>query len=299
MRVLITGAAGFLGRHLCERFAADGHWVLGLDRRLPAPSDGSPFLANVQLVEHDLMRPVHSICPLDAVVHCPPSVETAGSELTARELTQLASIATQHVIRLALQHGARFMLVSSGARTEPEREAEAQTHAAHRVRQLDVRIARVFNGYGPLMPLHRQHLVAVLLQQLCNADPLIIPAAARPATYCYIDDVIEGLVRLLYGGDHRPYDIGSPRMVTPEQLRSTLRSATGSIWVDEASVATGRRVPMRCDTGSRPILMPKITRTRMRLGWMPQWSLRDGLATTASVLLADRLPARIALSATG
>ncbi|MEI6739766.1 MAG: NAD(P)-dependent oxidoreductase [Gemmatimonadaceae bacterium] len=299
MRVLITGAAGFLGRHLCERFAADGHWVLGLDRRLPAMPDGSPCIANVQLVEHDLMRPVHSICPIDAVVHCAPSSASAGSELTSRELTQLAGIATQHAIRLALQHGARFMLVSSGARTEPEREAEAQTHAAHRVRQLDVRIARVFNVYGPNMPLQRQHLVAMLLQQLSGAEPLIIPAVARPATYCYIDDVVEGLVRLLYGGDHRPFDIGSPRMVTPEQLRSTLRAATGSIWVDESTVATARRAPMRMETGSRPILMPKITRTRMRLGWMPQWSLRDGLAATASVLLADRLPTRVALSATG
>ena len=301
MRVVITGAAGFLGSHLTDRFLADGHSVIGIDNFVTGHRDNLAHLAGeprFALVEQDVTTPLAIDGPLDGVLHLASAASPIDYLELPLETLRVGSAGTDNALTLARTKGARFFIASTsevygdplvhpqpesywgnvnsvGPRSvydEAKRFAEAMTMAYHTHYGVDTRIVRIFNTYGPRMRPRDGRVVSNFIVQALTGEPLTIYGdGSQTRSFCYVSDEIEGLYRLFMRGDHRPTNIGNPDEYTVKQLAELVVELTGT----SAPIAYE---PLPVDDPK--VRKPDITRARETLGWEPSIHVRDGLART-------------------
>jgi len=301
MRVLVTGAAGFLGSHLCDRLLAQGHRVVGMDNVLTGNPANLAHLKDhpqFQYVLHDVTNFIEVQGPLDGVLHfASPASPVDYLEFPIQTL-KVGSLGTHKALGLAKAKGARFLLASTsevygdplvhpqpesywgnvnpvgprGVYDEAKRFAEAMTMAYHRYHKLDTRIVRIFNTYGPRMRPRDGRVVSNFIVQALKGEPLTVYGdGSQTRSFCYVDDLIEGIVRLLERGGPEPTNIGNPNEFTVRQLAEVVLRLTGS-----RSPVVERPLP----TDDPKVRQPDITRAREVLGWEPQVPLEAGLRRT-------------------
>jgi len=301
MRVLITGAAGFLGSHLVERFLADGHDVIGVDNFLTGrPENIAPFLGNSRFtfLHHDVTQFLYVEGPLDGVLHFASPASPADYLRLPIQTLKVGSLGTHKTLGLAKAKGARYLLASTsevygdpqvhpqpekdwghvkplglrGVYDEAKRFAEAMVMAYHRVHGLETRIVRIFNTYGPRMRLDDGRVVSNFIVQALRGEPLTVYGDGRQTrSFCYVDDLVEGIVRLFWSERVEPTNVGNPVEFTVLELAELVRAMTGS------SVPIEFRPPAPDDPHVR---RPDIEVARRVLGWEPRVSLREGLERT-------------------
>lgn len=301
MRVVITGAAGFLGSHLCDRFLRDGHEVIGVDNFVTGSPDNVQHLADhhgFRLVEADVSAGLPVDDKIDGVLHFASPASPIDYYELPIETLKVGSYGTHNALELARRSHARFFLASTsevygdplehpqresywgnvnsiGPRSvydEAKRYAEAVTMAYHRTHGLDTRIVRIFNTYGPRMRPHDGRVVTNFIVQALTGEPLTIYGdGSQSRSFCYVDDEVEGIYRLFMRGDAQPTNIGNPTEYSVAQLATIVLELTGS----SSAIA---RQPLPVDDPK--VRRPDITRARQMLGWEPLVPVRDGIART-------------------
>jgi dTDP-glucose 4,6-dehydratase len=301
MRILVTGAAGFLGSHLCDRLLGLGHRVIGMDNFITGNKTNLSHLKShpgFQLVLHDVTNFIELQGPLEGVLHfASPASPVDYLELPIQTL-KVGSLGTHKALGLSKAKGARFLLASTsevygdplvhpqpesywgnvnpvgprGVYDEAKRFAEAMTMAYHRYHALDTRIVRIFNTYGPRMRPNDGRVVSNFIVQALKGDPLTVYGdGSQTRSFCYVDDLVEGIVRLFERGDPEPTNLGNPHEFTVRQLAELVLRLTGS-----RSPIVEQRLP----TDDPKVRQPDITRARAALDWEPHVALEDGLRRT-------------------
>ena len=301
MRVLITGAAGFLGSHLTDRFIADGHEVVGLDNFITGQPDNVAHLAGnpkFRLIQHDVSTFTYAPGKFDGVLHLASLASPVDYLNYPIKTLKVGAMGTLNTLGIAKANKARFFLASTsevygdpsvhpqpesywgnvnpiGTRScydESKRYAEAVTMAYHREHNLDTRIVRIFNTYGPRMQPHDGRVVTNFVVQALTGEPITIYGdGSQTRSFCYVEDEIEGLYLLFMKGDTLPTNIGNPVEFTMRQLADLVIELTGS----KSPIVT-RQLPLD-DPKQR---QPDITKARTELGWEPKIQLREGLTRT-------------------
>ncbi len=319
MRVLITGAAGFLGSHLTDRFLSEGHTVIGLDNFVTGRPDNISHLIGHErfsFLRHDISTYTYVDGSLDGVLHlASPASPIDYLELPIQTL-KVGSLGTHNALGVALAKRARFFIASTsevygdplvhpqtedywgnvnpvgprGVYDEAKRFAEAITMAYHTYHGLDTRIVRIFNTYGPRMRPRDGRVVSNFIVQALSGEPLTVYGdGSQTRSFCYVSDEVEGLYRLFMHGDHRPTNIGNPNEYTVKQLAELVVELTGT----KAKIVYE---PLPVDDPK--VRKPDITRARETLGWEPTVQVREGLARTieyfaryvGTPLMAPRAP---------
>ena len=301
MRLVITGAAGFLGSHLTDRFLAEGHTVVGVDNFITGHPDNIAHLMGeprFEFVRHDVSTFTYVPGPVDGVLHfASPASPIDYLELPIQTL-KVGSLGTHNALGLAKAKGARFLIASTsevygdplehpqketywgnvnpvgprGVYDEAKRFAEAMTMAYHTYHGLDTRIVRIFNTYGPRMRPRDGRVVSNFIVQALNGEAITLYGEGKQTrSFCYVEDEVEGIFRLFMKGDHQPTNIGNPTEYTVTQLAETVKELTGS----PAPVV---HQPLPQDDPR--LRQPDITRARAMLGWEPKIDLREGLGRT-------------------
>ncbi len=298
---VVTGGAGFLGSHLCERLLAEGHRVTAVDNLLTGSRDNIAHLFGqpvFSFVEHDVTRPFEIEGPVDYVLHfASPASPIDYLELPIQTL-KVGSLGTHNALGLAKAKNARLLLASTsevygdplihpqpetywgnvnpigprGVYDEAKRFAEAITMAYHRVHALEVRIVRIFNTYGPRMRLRDGRVVPNFLSQALLDQPLTVYGdGGQTRSFCFVSDLIDGIYRLLLSDAKSPVNIGNPHEMTILEFAERIKALTGS-----ASKIVFEPLP-EDDPKTR---QPDITLARTLLGWEPKVDLDQGLLTT-------------------
>ena len=301
MRVLVTGAAGFLGSNLTDLLLARGYQVIGVDNFITGNRDNIAHLAgrkDFEFIEQDVTRHLTIAGDLGGVFHfASPASPIDYLEFPIQTL-KVGSLGTHNALGLAKAKGARFFLASTsevygdplihpqpesywgnvnpvgprGVYDEAKRFAEAMTMAYHRFHQVDTRIIRIFNTYGPRMRPRDGRVVSNFIVQALGGEPLTIYGKGdQTRSFCYVDDLIDGVIRLFERGTADPTNIGNPNEFTVRQLAERVLALTGS-----QSVIVERPLP----TDDPKVRKPDITRARTMLGWEPAVGLDDGLVRT-------------------
>lgn len=303
MRVLITGGAGFIGSHLCERLLADGHSVIAMDNFLTGTAENIAHLFGQErfhFIQHNVTNYMYVAGPLDAVLHfASPASPIDYLELPIQTL-KVGSLGTHNALGLAKEKQARFVLASTsevygdplihpqpesywgnvnpvgprGVYDEAKRFAEALTMAYHRYHGLDTRIVRIFNTYGPRMRLADGRVVPNFIQQALRQEPLTVYGDGQQTrSFQYVDDLVEGIVRLLDSDEHEPVNIGNPREFTIKAFAELVNHLTGN----PASIVVKPELRIVDDPQTR---QPDITKARTILHWEPRISLEEGIQRT-------------------
>ena len=301
MRVLITGAAGFLGSHLTDRFLADGHEVIGMDNFITGHPDNIAHLAGhpkYRFIQHDVTNFMYVEGALDGVLHfASPASPIDYLELPIQTL-KVGSLGTHKALGLAKAKGARFFLASTsevygdpqvhpqpetywghvnpvgprGVYDEAKRFAEAITMAYHRFHGLDTRIIRIFNTYGPRMRPGDGRVVSNFIVQALKGEPLTVYGdGSQTRSFCYASDLIDGIYRLFQSDRSDPTNIGNPNEFTVRQLAERVIALTGS-----KSTISEKPLP----EDDPKVRQPDITIARSVLGWEPKVQLEEGLQRT-------------------
>lgn len=308
MRILLTGAAGFLGSHLCDRLLAEGHEVIGMDNFITGNPDNLAHLAGHErfsFIRHDVSDYIFVPGEVDAVLHfaspaSPNPNSPYGYPNLPIQTLKAGALGTHNTLGVARAYNARFMLASTsevygdplvhpqtedywghvdpvGLRSmydEAKRFAEALTMSYHRFHGVNTRIVRIFNTYGPRMRLDDGRVVPNFLQQALRGEPLTIYGdGEQTRSFCYVDDLIEGIYRLLYVDEPIPVNIGNPREITIAELAEVVNRLSGN----KAGVVMK---PRQRGAGDPQRRRPDITKARQLLGWEPVVSLEDGLRRT-------------------
>jgi dTDP-glucose 4,6-dehydratase len=299
--VLITGAAGFLGSHLTDRFLAEGHEVVGVDNFITGHPDNIAHLIGqpgFRFVQHDVTTFVYVEGPLDGVLHfASPASPIDYLELPIQTL-KVGSLGTHKTLGLAKAKGARYFLASTsevygdpqvhpqpesywghvnpvgprGVYDEAKRFAEALTMAYHRYHTVDTRIVRIFNTYGPRMRARDGRVVSNFVVQALKGEPLTIYGdGSQTRSFCFVSDLVDGLYRLFLSERTEPTNIGNPHEFTVRQLAEAVLRLTGS-----RSPLEFRALP----TDDPKVRQPDITVARRELGWEPTVQLDEGLGRT-------------------
>ena len=301
MRVLITGAAGFLGSHLCDRFLADGHSVVGLDNFITGHPDNLGHLTSnphFEFIRHNISSYTYIAGPLDGVLHFASPASPIDYLKHPIATLKVGSLGTHNALGLALAKKARFFLASTsevygdplvhpqpesywgnvnpigprGVYDEAKRFAEAMTMAYHRAHGVDTRIIRIFNTYGPRMRPRDGRVVSNFIVQALLEEPLTIYGdGSQTRSFCYVDDEVEGIYRLFMHGDNEPTNIGNPDEYTVKELAEIVVELTGT-----SAPIVYRDLPV----DDPKVRRPDITKARKQLGWEPKVPVRDGVART-------------------
>lgn len=308
MHVLITGAAGFLGSHLCGRLLAEGHSVTGMDNFITGNPANLAHLAGNErfsFIKHDVSEFIFIPDKVDAVLHfASPASPNPASPFSYPNLPiqtmKAGALGTHNTLGVAKAYHARFLLASTseiygdplehpqketywghadpiGFRSvydEAKRFAEALTMAYHRFHQLDTRIVRIFNTYGPRMRLDDGRVAPNFIQQALLGKPITVYGdGSQTRSFCYVDDLIEGIYRLLLSDEHMPVNIGNPAEISILQFAEVINRMVGN--------PAGIEFKMDSRLGDDPQRrQPDITRAREILHWQPKIDLETGLEKT-------------------
>jgi dTDP-glucose 4,6-dehydratase len=303
MRVLITGGAGFIGSHLCERFLAEGHEVVAMDNLLTGSTDNIAHLNGhdrFRFVKHDISNYIYIAGPLDAIMHfASPASPIDYLELPIQTL-KVGSLGTHNALGLAMAKGARFLLASTsevygdplihpqpetywgnvnpvgprGVYDEAKRFAEAITMAYHRYHGLETRIVRIFNTYGPRMRLNDGRVVPNFIQQALRQEPLTVYGDGQQTrSFQYVSDLVEGLYRLLQSDEVEPVNIGNPHEFTIRDFAELVNKVTEN----PAGIVVKPELRIQDDPQTR---QPDIAKARRILDWEPKVQLAEGIQKT-------------------
>ena len=298
---VITGAAGFLGSHLSDLLLSKGHRVVGIDNLVTGSVSNIEHLAgnqNFRFIHQDVTEFLFLDGPVNFVWHFASPASPVDYALLPIQTLKVGSLGTHKALGLAKEKGARFLLTSTseiygdplvhpqredywgnvntigprGCYDEAKRFAEAITMAYHRQHQLETRIVRIFNTYGPRMRLKDGRVVPAFVSQALRGEPLTVFGDGKQTrSFCYCSDLIEGIYRLMMSEDPLPVNIGNPREMTMLEFAREIIAATGS-----KSKIVFKPLPVD-DPKQRK---PDITRARKLLKWEPKVELADGLART-------------------
>lgn len=309
MRVLVTGAAGFLGSHLCERLLCDGHEVIGMDNFITGSPENLAHLSErpgFSFIRHDVSNFI--FVPggkVDAVLHfaspaSPNPASPYGYTNLPIQTMKAGALGTHNTLGVARAHKARYLLASTseiygdplehpqresywghvdpiGVRSvydEAKRFAEALTMAYHGYHHLNTAIVRIFNTYGPRMHLDDGRAVPNFIQQALRGEPLTVYGdGSQTRSFCFVDDLIEGITRLLFSDEHMPVNIGNPAEISILEFAQTINEIVGN----RAGIVYKPALRLGDDPQRR---QPDITRARQILKWEPKVSLRQGIERT-------------------
>lgn len=306
MRILITGGAGFIGSHLCDRYLADGHEVIAMDNLSTGSMENLAHLVGhpgFTFIKHNVTQYVYVAGPLDAVLHLaslPSPVDYLNYPI---QTLKVGALGTHNCLGLALAKQAKFLLASTsevygdplvhpqsetywgnvnpvgprGVYDESKRFAESMTMAYHRYHGVETRIVRIFNTYGPRMRSNDGRVVPNFICQALRGESLTVyDDGARTRSFCFVSDLVEGIVRLLASDETDPVNVGNPREMSIVEFAQAVLTATGSrseiIHIQPTDERTKDDPKVRC---------PDITQARTVLGWQPQVPLEEGLRQTA------------------
>jgi dTDP-glucose 4,6-dehydratase len=307
MRILITGGAGFIGSHLCDRLLQAGHDVIAMDNLMTGNVDNIAHMAGHErfhFIKQDVTNYIFLQGDLDAVLHL-ASLPSPVDYLTYPIQTlKVGALGTHKTLGLALEKGARYLLASTsevygdplehpqsedywgnvnpigprGVYDESKRFAEALVMAYHRYHDVDTRIARIFNTYGPRMRMDDGRVVPNFVCQALRGDPLTVyDEGKHTRSFCYVSDQVEGLVRLLLSDETKPVNIGNPDEMTILEFAHKVLEVTGSdsgiSFVEPRDARTADDPKVRC---------PDISKAMRTLDWKPKVSLEEGLRKTAA-----------------
>ena len=301
MRILVTGGAGFIGSHLCDRLLAEGHEVIAMDNLITGSTDNIAHLAgrrDFQFIFHDVTNYIYIAGPLDAILHFASPASPVDFTTMPIQILKVGALGTHKALGLARNKGARFLLASTsevygdplvhpqpetywghvnpigvrGVYDEAKRFAEAMTMAYHRAHGLDTRIVRIFNTYGERMRLNDGRVVPNLVGQALRGQPLTVyGTGSQTRSFCYVSDLVDGIYRLLMSQEVEPVNIGNPHETTILEFAELINRLTGN----EAGILFK---PLPADDPRQR--RPDITQARTILGWEPKVSLEDGLQRT-------------------
>ena len=302
MRVLITGGAGFLGSHLCDRFLAEGHTVVAMDNLITGNTRNIAHLAgnqNFKFIHHDITNYIYIDGAIDAILHFASPASPIDYLKLPIQTLKVGALGTHNALGLALAKKAKFLLASTseiygdplehpqretypgnvdvigprGVYDEAKRYAEALTMAYHRTHGVDTRIVRIFNTYGPRMRLADGRVVPNFIAQALRHEPLTVYGdGSQTRSFQYVADLVEGVYRLLQSDYNEPVNIGNPSEMTILQFAQVVNKLVGNpsgiIYKDE-------RIK-----GDPQIRQPDITRAQTILKWQPTVELHEGLRHT-------------------
>jgi dTDP-glucose 4,6-dehydratase len=299
-RTVITGAAGFIGSHLSETLLDRGHSVVGIDNLVTGDMQNIAHVRDrdFQFIRHDVTQYIDVDGPVDYVLHwASPASPIDYLELPIQTL-KVGSLGTHNALGLAKAKKARFVIASTsevygdplehpqketywgnvnpigprGVYDEAKRFAEAITLAYHRYHGVDTKIVRIFNTYGPRMRLRDGRAVPAFMSQALRGENVtVFGDGTQTRSFCYVTDLVEGIVRLMDAGTNEPVNIGNPHEVTIEEIARTIISLVGS----RSQIVY---CPLPVDDPKQR--RPDITRARTILGWEPKVSLEEGLLKT-------------------
>lgn len=300
-RVLITGAAGFLGSHLCDRFIKEGYFVIGMDNLSTGSKENIAHLFPLKEFEfyhHDVTKFVHVTGKLDYILHFASPASPIDYLKMPIQTLKVGSLGTHNLLGLAKEKKARFLIASTseiygdplihpqteeywgnvnpigprGVYDEAKRFMEAITMAYHRFHGLDTRIVRIFNTYGPRMRLDDgRALPAFFGQALRGEDITVFGDGSQTRSFCYVDDQIEGIYRLLLSDYFYPVNIGNPVEITIKQFAEEIIRLTGS---------KQKIIYKPLPEDDPKVRQPDITKATEILGWEPKVSREEGLKIT-------------------
>jgi dTDP-glucose 4,6-dehydratase len=304
-RILITGGAGFIGSHLADRLLADGHAVVVVDNLLTGHVRNISHLVGherFQFIKHDVTEYIYVEGKIEIILHLASLPSPVDYLREPIKTLKVGALGTHKALGLARAHGAKFLLASTsevygdprvhpqpetywgnvnpigprGVYDESKRFAEAMTMAYHRYHGIDTRICRIFNTYGPRMRPDDGRVVTNFIAQGLRGEPLTVyDDGSRTRSFCYVSDLVEGLVRLLHSDEVEPVNLGNPAEMTVLQFATTVLRLMGS--KSEIVFVHPRDERTKDDPHIR---QPDISRARQLLSWEPQVSLEDGLRRT-------------------
>ena len=308
-RVLITGAAGFLGSHLCDRFLLEGYQVIGMDNFITGHKDNLDHLSNnenFQFIEHDVTEFVSLDGPLDHILHFASPASPIDYIKIPIQTLKVGSLGTHNLLGLAKAKGARILIASTsevygdplvhpqtenyfgnvntigprGVYDEAKRFQESLTMAYHRVHGLDTRIARIFNTYGPRMRLNDGRVVPAFIGQALRGENLtIFGDGMQTRSFCYVDDLVEGILRLLLSDYTDPVNLGNPDEITikafAEEILHRSKSDCKLVYLEMSENDPLQR-------------QPDISLAKKLLDWMPIIPRNKGIEYTFNYF--DALP---------
>ncbi len=305
MRILVTGGAGFLGSHICDYLLAEGNEVIAMDNLITGSTDNIEHLAGhdrFHFIKHDVTNYIYIEGTIDAVLHfASPASPIDYLELPIQTL-QVGALGTHKVLGLAKAKGARFLLASTsevygdplihpqtedywgnvnpigprGVYDEAKRFAEAMTMAYHRTHNVDTRIVRIFNTFGPRMRLNDGRVVPNFIAQALRGESLTVYGdGIQTRSFCYVSDLIDGVCRLLLSDETEPVNVGNPQEMTILDFAYKIVELTGS--TSDITLMQPEDVRVKDDPRVR---QPDISKARRLLGWGPKVSLDEGLRKT-------------------
>ena len=303
MRILVTGGAGFIGSHLCDRLIEEGHDVVALDNLITGSTDNIAHLAGnprFHFIHHDVTEYIFVSGGLDFIFHLASPASPLDYLTYPIQTLKVGALGTHKALGLALEKKAGFLLASTsevygdplvhpqpedywgnvnpvgprGVYDEAKRFAEALAFAYMRYHGLVVRVARIFNTYGPRMRAEDGRVVpAFICQALRGEDLTVFGDGSQTRSFCYVSDTVEGLLRLAWSDDPGPVNIGNPEEMTVLRFAETMLSMIGG---------GGRIVFQPLPVDDPKVRRPDISHARTRLGWEPRVSLEEGLEHTIS-----------------
>lgn len=300
-RVLITGGAGFLGSHLCDRFIAEGYHVVCMDNFITGSPDNVGHLIGLErfeLVQYDVTNYMYVDGQLDAILHFASPASPIDYLKFPIQTLKVGSLGSHKALGLAKAKGARFLLASTsevygdpmihpqpesywgnvnpvgirGVYDEAKRFAEAMTMAYHRYHNVDTRIIRIFNTYGPRMRVEDGRAIPAFMSQALRGEPLtVFGDGSQTRSVCYVDDLVDGIYRLLHSSINDPVNVGNPDEITMKKLAEEIIALTGS-----SSAISYKDLPQDDPKVRRPDITTAIT----QLGWTPKVDRAEGLRHT-------------------
>lgn len=300
-RTVITGGAGFLGSHLCDRFMEDGHEVVCVDNLITGRRENVAHLgsrAGFSFVEQDVSDHIDIAGPVDFILHFASPASPIDYARLPIQTLKVGSLGTHNALGVARKTGARFLLASTsevygdplkhpqgedywgnvnpiglrGVYDEAKRFGEALTMAYHRSHGMETRIARIFNTFGPRMRVDDGRAVATFLAQGIRREEItVFGDGGQTRSFCYVPDLVEGIVRLLHSDEPGPVNLGNPEEIPVLQLAEEIREITGG-----TSPITHKALP----EDDPKVRRPDIGKARRLLDWEPKVARSDGLRKT-------------------
>src|SRR5436309_268215 len=301
MRLLVTGAAGFLGSHLCDRLLAQGHPVVGMDNLITGAPANLAHLGHhrgLQFVRHDVSTFIDVPGPVDGILHFASPASPIDYLEWPIPTLKVGALGTHNALGLAKAKTAAFILASTsevygdplvhpqkedywgnvnpigprGVYDEAKRFAEAMTMAYHRYHRIDTKIVRIFNTYGPRMRLRDGRVVPAFIGQALSGQPLsVFGDGSQTRSFCYVSDLIDGIFKLAVSDFHEPVNLGNPREMTIEQFAEEIIQIIGT-------KSTIEHKPLPVDDPK--VRQPDITRAKEVLGWEPRVEFDEGIKKT-------------------